>query len=181
LPGFPQVHWSTPERESQPRQHLFVSVNTECNTKVYGSVGRVTFWPASAFAFASWVVPLDHRLRHAGPDRGERGKFLLIPPGYGDELPDSGFHVGHSSTNRVLLLGRSFMQDDDPKPTADLIKSTLKLYPYIPGRYGTSIATLLEGKVQPGAPSAPPETKFIEASDKAFNTIPPATWDSLSC
>jgi hypothetical protein len=82
--------------------------------------------------------------------------------------------VAHSRTNRVLLLGRSFMADNDPKPTAELIKNTLKLYPYTPGGYGTSVATLLEGTVRPGAPLPLPETRFIEASGKAFNTIPPS-------
>jgi len=109
-----------------------------------------------------------------GPDRGEGGRFLLVPPGYDGDLPDSGFHVAHSRTNRVLLLGRSFMQDDDPKPTVELIRNTLRLYPYTPGGYGTSVATLLEGQVRAGAASPPPETTFIEASGKAFNTIPPS-------
>jgi hypothetical protein len=108
-----------------------------------------------------------------GPDRGAGGKFLLVPPGYDGDLPDSGFHVAHSRTTHVLLLGRSFMQDSDPKPTVDLIKKTLKLYPYAPGGYGTSIATLLEGTVRPGAPKPPPEVTFVEASGRAFNTIPP--------
>jgi hypothetical protein len=107
-----------------------------------------------------------------GPDRGAGGKFLLVPPGYQGDLPDSGFHMAHSRTNRVLLLGRSFMEHSDPQPTVELIKKTLKLYPYTPGAYGTSIATLLEGKVRPGAPTQPPETTFVEASGKAFNTIP---------
>jgi hypothetical protein len=108
----------------------------------------------------------------AGPDRGEGGRFLLLPPGYEGDLPDSGFHFGRSRTDQAMLLGRSFMQDSDPKPTADLIKGTLKIYPYTPGGYGTSIATLLEGKVQPGKAAQIPETAFVEATGKAFNTIP---------
>ncbi|MDI9918190.1 DUF1254 domain-containing protein [Rhodococcus sp. IEGM 1379] len=109
-----------------------------------------------------------------GPDRGEGGRFLLVPPDYDGPLPDSGFHVGHSRTTRALMLGRSFLQDNDPKPTADLIKSTLKVYPYTPGGYGTSVATLLEGKVPLSAPAEHPETRFVEASGTAFNTIPPS-------
>jgi hypothetical protein len=116
----------------------------------------------------NWMV--DFGL--AGPDRGEGGRFLLLPPAYEGDLPDSGFHFGRSRTNRALLLGRSFMQDSDPKPTADLIKRTLKIYPYTPGGYGTSIATLLGGKVQPGKAAKIPETAFVEATGKAFNTIP---------
>ena len=81
-----------------------------------------------------------------GPDRGEGGRFLLVPPGYDGPLPDSGYHVGHSRTSRALLLGRSFLTDDDPAPTVETIKRTLKLYPYAPGGAGTSVATLLEGQ-----------------------------------
>lgn len=41
------------------------------------------------------------------------------------------------------------------------------------GRAGTSIATLLEGEVRRDPPAEIPETVFVEASGKAFNTIPP--------
>ncbi|WP_410874897.1 DUF1254 domain-containing protein [Nocardia sp. A7] len=109
-----------------------------------------------------------------GPDRGEGGKFLLVPPAYDGTLPDSGFHVGHSGTNQALMLGRSFLQDNDPKPTVEVIRRTLKVYPYTPGGYGTSVATLLEGEVPAGTATEPPETQFLEASGKAFNTIPPS-------
>ena len=116
----------------------------------------------------NWMVDFGF----AGPDRGEGGRFLLLPPGYEGDLPDSGFHLGRSRTNRALALGRSFMQDSDPKPTADLIKQTMKIYPYTPGGYGTPIATLLEGKVHPGKAAQIPETTFVEGSGKAFTTIP---------
>jgi hypothetical protein len=116
-----------------------------------------------------WIV--DFGL--PGPDRGEGGRFLLVPPGYDGPLPDSGYHVRHSRTTRALLLGRSFLQDDDPAPTVELIKRTLRLYPYAQGGFGTSIATLLEGHVQPDPPAQIPETTFVEGSGNAFNTIPP--------
>ena len=41
-----------------------------------------------------------------GPDRGQGGRFLLVPPDYQGPLPDSGYHIGHSRTSRALLLGR---------------------------------------------------------------------------
>jgi hypothetical protein len=109
-----------------------------------------------------------------GPDRGEGGRFLLVPPGYDGPLPDSGYHVGHSRTSRALLLGRSFLTDDDPAPTVKTIKDTLKLYPYAQGNAGTSVATLLEGDVQPTPPAKVPETVFVEGSGMAFNTVPPS-------
>jgi hypothetical protein len=54
-----------------------------------------------------------------------------------------------------------------------LIKERLKIYPYTPGGYGTSIATALEGKVRLEVNPPIPPTKFVEASGKSFNTIPP--------
>ena len=115
-----------------------------------------------------WVI--DFGL--PGPDRGAGGKLLLLPPGYEGDLPDSGFHVGQARTSRVIILGRSFLTDNDPKPTVETIKQTLKIYPYTPGGYGTSIATLLEGKVRAGQATPPPPTIFVEGSGLAFNTIP---------
>jgi hypothetical protein len=89
-------------------------------------------------------------------------------------MPDSGYHVGHSRTSRALLLGRSFLTDNDPAPTVETIKRTLKLYPYAPGNAGTSIGTLLEGHVRPAPAAEVPETVFVEGSGKAFNTVPPS-------
>ncbi len=110
-----------------------------------------------------------------GPDRGEGGRFLLVPPGYDGPLPDSGYHVGHSRTSRALMAGRSFLTDDDPAPTVETIRSTLKLYPFAPGAAGMSIATLLEGgDIHPAPLASVPETVFVEGSGKAFNTVPPS-------
>jgi hypothetical protein len=112
-----------------------------------------------------------------GPDRGEGGRYLLVPPGYDGSLPDSGYHVARSRTNRTLLLGRSFINENpgqDPASTVEVIKSTLKLYPYAQGGFGTSIGTLLAGHVHPDPPVDIPETKFVEGSGQAFNTIPPS-------
>jgi hypothetical protein len=116
-----------------------------------------------------WVIDIGG----PGPDRGAGGKYLIVPPGYDGPLPDSGFFVGHSKTNHVLYAVRAFMVDNDPKPAVELIKKGLKIYPYTPGGFGTSIATALQGKVRLAANPPVPETKFVEASGKSFNTIPP--------
>src|SRR5271167_1512026 len=126
-----------------------------------------------------WVI--DFGL--PGPDRGEGGKYLLAPPGYTGDLPDSGFHVARSRTTRVLLVGRNFLEDNDPKRPVELIKKTLKIYPYQSGGFGTSIATGLDGKVpllrSPDGKldwaflrPQPPAT-FVEGSGKVMSTIPP--------
>lgn len=117
----------------------------------------------------SWIVDIGF----PGPDRGEGGKYLIIPPGYDGPLPEGGFYIARSKTNRVLYAARSFLTNNDPKPTVELIKKHLKIYPYTPGGVGTSIATALEGKVRLAKNPSIPETRFIEASGKAFNTVPP--------
>jgi hypothetical protein len=42
-----------------------------------------------------------------GPDRGEGGWFLLVPPGYYGPLPDSGYTSGtHARRERSCSAGR---------------------------------------------------------------------------
>jgi len=120
----------------------------------------------------SWIVDVGF----PGPDRGEGGKYLLVPPGYDGPLPEGGFFIARSKTNRVLYAARSFLVNNDPKPAAENVKKNLKIYPYTPGGMGTSIATALEGKVRLGRSPTVPDTKFVEASGKAFNTIPPSDY-----
>jgi hypothetical protein len=120
----------------------------------------------------SWIIDIGF----PGPDRGEGGKYLLLPPGYDGPLPEGGFFIARSSTNRVLYAARSFLVNDDPKPIVEVIKSHLKIYPYTPGGVGTSIATALDGKIRLAKNPPVPETKFVEASGKAFNTIPPSDY-----
>ena len=120
----------------------------------------------------SWIIDIGF----PGPDRGEGGKYLLVPPGYDGPLPEGGFFIAKSSTNRVLYAARSFLVSNDPKPTVELIKSHLKIYPYTPGGVGTSIATALDGKVRLGKNPPVPDTKFVEGTGKAFNTIPPSDY-----
>jgi hypothetical protein len=117
-----------------------------------------------------WIIDIGF----PGPDRGEGGKYLLLPPGYDGPVPDGGFYVARSKTTRVIYAARAFLTGNDPKPTVELIKKTIKIYPYTPGGLGTSIATALEGKVRLEANPPVPETKFVEASGKSFNTIPPS-------
>ena len=116
-----------------------------------------------------WIIDIGF----PGSDRGEGGKYLILPPGYDGPLPDSGFHVGRSRTTHVLYAVRAFMENNDPKPAVAAIKKSLKIYPYTPGGVGTSIATALAGKVRLEGNRPVPPTKFLEASGKSFNTIPP--------
>jgi hypothetical protein len=121
----------------------------------------------------SWVIDAGR----PGPDRGLGGKYLLVGPDYDGPLPEGGYFVAYSKTNKLLYAMRSFIVDGkDPKPAVENIKKNLKIYPYAPGSYGTSIAEALTGKVKLGREPEIPETKFIEATGKSFNTIPPTDY-----
>ena len=117
-----------------------------------------------------WVIDIGL----PGPDRGEGGKYLIVPPGYDRQLPEGGYFIAYAETNKVLWLGRAFLQEGmDPKPAADMIRKFTKVYPYEPGGYGTSIASFLDGKAKLGKITEPPATAFHEGSGVAFNTVPP--------
>jgi hypothetical protein len=117
-----------------------------------------------------WVIDFGT----PGPDRGLGGKYLLLPPGYDGPLPEGGYFIGRPTTTSVALLGRSFLVNNDPKPAVETIKKTLKIYPYVPGSYGTSIGTFLRGKGPLAAPLAEPKPlTFVEGTGLPMNTIPP--------
>ena len=69
---------------------------------------------------------------------------------YDGPLPQGGYFVARSRTIRVLILGRMFLVNNDPNPAAELIKSRTKIYPYVPGGEGTSIAEFLSGDAKLG-------------------------------
>ena len=63
-----------------------------------------------------------------GPDGGKGGKFLLLPPGYEEKVPD-GYYVCRSGTYNVFIFLRGFYQD--PKnlsPAVSLLEKS-KIYP----------------------------------------------------
>lgn len=63
-----------------------------------------------------------------GPDHGEGGKFLVLPPGYDGEVPE-GYHVYRSGTDNLFIFLRGFYQDpDNLAPTVELMEQA-KVYP----------------------------------------------------
>jgi hypothetical protein len=119
-----------------------------------------------------WIIDIGR----PGPDRGLGGKYLIVGPGYDGPLPEGGYFIAHSKTNKVLYATRANLVDNDPKPAVENIKANLKIYPYVPGSYGTSIAEALKGEVRLAGEPKIPQMKFIEASGKSFNTIPPSDY-----
>jgi hypothetical protein len=90
-----------------------------------------------------------------GPDKGAGGKYLLLPPGYKDPVPD-GYHVVRSPTFQTWAGWRSFLVDGDPKPGVAAVKQHTKIYPL----------------AQAGSP--PPALNFVNMSGKPFNMVAPA-------
>jgi hypothetical protein len=125
-------------------------------------------------AWFRWVIDVGL----PGPDRGEGGKYLIVPPDYEGTLPEGGFNVAHSKTNHGVWFARAFLENaNDPKPVVERIKKFTKVYPYNPGGVGTPIAAFLAGESKLGPVAAPPPpTVFHEGSGKVMNTIPPNDW-----
>jgi hypothetical protein len=88
---------------------------------------------------------------NAGPDKGQGGKFLVLPPGYKGDVPE-GYFVARSRTYGVWFVARGFKVNGDPGPAVASIKKTMRIYPL----------------AQAGSP---PETKFINVSGIPHNTI----------
>jgi hypothetical protein len=51
-----------------------------------------------------------------------------------------GYYIAHAKTTGILWFGRSLLKDgSDPRPSVDVIKSSTKVYPYVPGGVGTTL------------------------------------------
>ncbi len=85
-----------------------------------------------------------------GPDRGEGGKYLIVPPGYNGTLPEGGYFVGHSGTWQVSCLGRLFLQDNDPKPVDEIVKKIAQDISLCARRHGLEHRQLFERKRRAG-------------------------------
>lgn len=118
----------------------------------------------------SWIIDIGG----PGPDRGLGGKYLIVGPDYKGPLPEGGYFIGRSRTNFALYAARAYLSNNDPGPAVENIKKTLKVYPYLPGSFGTSLAQALDGTVRIAGEPTIPETKFVEGSGVSFNTIPPS-------
>jgi len=124
-------------------------------------------------AWFRWVIDMGL----PGPDRGEGGKYLIVPPDYKGALPEGEFNVAHSRTTHGVWFVRAFLENgNDPKPVVERIKKFTKIYPYNPGGVGTPIAEFLEGKARLGPIKPAPATVFHEGSGKVMNTLPPNDW-----
>ncbi len=124
-------------------------------------------------AWFRWVIDVGL----PGPDRGEGGKYLIVPPGYDGPLPQGEFNIAHCKTMHGAWFARAFLENNnDPKPAVDRIRKHTKIYRYEPGGVGTSIAEFLSGKSKLARLETAPPAVIHEGSGKFMNTIPPNDW-----
>ena len=88
---------------------------------------------------------------NAGPDKGQGGKFLILPPGYEGDVPE-GYHVARTRTFGNWVIWRGFQVDGDPKPAVEATKRLFRVYPL-------------------ASKDNPPEMTFSNASGVPFNTL----------
>ncbi|HEY5879915.1 MAG TPA: DUF1254 domain-containing protein, partial [Nakamurella sp.] len=86
-----------------------------------------------------------------GPDRGQGGKYLIVPDDYTGDLPD-GYFVGRSPSRINLLILRGLLVDGRPDVPTRTFKEGLRVYPL-------------------SAAADRPAMEFISGSGRAFNTI----------
>jgi hypothetical protein len=73
-----------------------------------------------------WHRPITD-VGFVGPDQGEGGKYLILPPGYEGDRPD-GYYTFESSTYNVFVFWRAFIQDGDTTAPVALMEQT-RIYP----------------------------------------------------
>jgi hypothetical protein len=87
-----------------------------------------------------------------GADKGKGGKYLIVPPGYKEPIPD-GYFLLRSSTYRILYGLRSIQLEGATQADAYAYSKTLKMYP------------LSEA-------AAPKATRFVEGGSTPLLTLP---------
>lgn len=79
------------------------------------------------FIADAWQRPVMD-VGRPGPDRGEGGSYLIVPPGYEGDLPTSGYYIAEMPTRTMWWLVRGFSDDGTPDVPAQHLKG-LRLYP----------------------------------------------------
>jgi hypothetical protein len=112
----------------------------------------------------------------AGPDKGQGGKFLLVPEWYDGALPEGGYYICYSKTNLITMLGRMFLIDNSTETSIKTVEEHLKIYPYVEGSIGTSVASYLNGEAPLARPAKSSKPRLVDISGVDFNTLPPSNY-----
>jgi len=66
---------------------------------------------------------------NAGRDRGQGGKYLILPPGYDGDVPEEGYFVSRTNTYGNWVVWRGFQVNGDPLPAVEKTKEVFRIYP----------------------------------------------------
>jgi hypothetical protein len=110
-------------------------------------------------AFFRFVIDMGK----PGPDRGEGGKYLILPPDFKGEMPkdkkDGGEYFVAQSTSYVNWIAlRGFLADGKPDAAAKMFKEGLKIYPL-------------------SQAGNPPKMEFVSGSKVPVNTVHANTFE----
>ena len=109
--------------------------------------------PPNALGFINdfwsrWVTDVGR----PGPDRGAGGRYLLLPPGFADAVPD-GYVVLRPRTYGNKLLFRTFPVDGDQRPGVEDSRQHFRVHPL-------------------GTTGEPPAPTFVNVSGRFFSNVP---------
>jgi hypothetical protein len=99
-------------------------------------------------AFFRFVVDMGA----PGLDRGNGGKYLIVPPGHTGVLPKDGYFVAKSPSYTNVLVLRGFLVDGKPDAASKMFRDGLKVY---------SLAKAAN----------PPAMQFFNGSKVPYNTV----------
>ncbi|WP_220480985.1 DUF1254 domain-containing protein [Marilutibacter penaei] len=100
---------------------------------------------------------------NAGPDKGQGGKFLILPPGYEGEVPE-GYHVARTTTHGNWVIWRGFQVDGSTRTAIEQTREHFRMYPL-------------------SQAGNPPELDFVNVSGVYSNTVhrmDSGIWDEIN-
>ena len=100
-----------------------------------------------------WMRPVED-IGPGGPDKGQGGKYLFVPPGYTGDLPDSGYFIVRMRTFGGWFLARAFLTPDGDSTHAVALLKQTRIYPLSKN-------------------AAPASMVYVEATDKVFDSTAP--------
>lgn len=98
-----------------------------------------------------------------GPDKGQGGKYLALPPGYDGPVP-TGYFIVKSPTFGCAFAYRHFAVSGDFKPAMERLKKYARVYML-------------------SQANNPPTNTFVDVSGREFSTVAPGDyrfWDYLN-
>jgi hypothetical protein len=110
-----------------------------------------------------------------GEDKGQGGKYLVLPPGYQGDVP-SGYVVVKPSTFGNWLFFRAFLVDGSTGPGVASVKEHLKIYP-LSDAANPPPMKFANGSGVPANFVAPGDYSFWELLNKVIQEEPPGGSD----